>query len=158
MPDDNAQVEVLGLEETIRKLDGLDDPAVFHRPMTEATAHVHRVIARYPPSPEGRPQPFKTDKQRRYFFWALRNGKITVPYRRTGTAGRKWTTEVSLDGRTGRVGNNVPYGRVLYDESYEKYSHYHAETGWPTIQKVARSEQSAVAGYFDRQYQRYTRA
>lgn len=157
MPD-TAYTEVLGLEEVVIKLDGLDDPQVFIRPMTEATAHVQRVIARYPPSPGGRPQPFKTEKQRRYFFWALRSGRITVPYRRTGTAGRRWTTEVSPDGRTGRVGNNVPYGRVLYDEEYEMYSHYHAETGWPTIQKVAKSEARAVKGYFDRQYERYARS
>jgi hypothetical protein len=151
------EIEILGDEEVFRKLDGLDDPVVFIRPMTEATAHVQNKIANYPPSPGGRPQPFKTEKQRRYFFWALRNGKITVPYKRGGTLGRKWTTEVSADGRTGRVGNNTPYARVVQDEGYEKYSHYHKETGWPTIQGVARSEERAVKGYFERQYERYAK-
>jgi hypothetical protein len=152
-----ADIEVLGDEEVFRKLDGLDDPAVFFRPMTEATAHVQNKIAQYPPSPAGRKQGFKTDKQRRYFFWALKNGKITLPYKRTGTLGRKWTTSVSADGRTGRVGNNTPYARVVQDSSYEKYSHYHKETGWITIQNVAKNEQRAVTGYFERQYERYTR-
>jgi hypothetical protein len=150
--------EIIGLQKVVLKLEGLDDPAVFIRPMTEATAHIHRKIAQYPPPPGGRPQPFKTEKQRRYFFYALKAGLIKVPYRRTGTAGRKWTTQVSPDGRTGKVGNNVPYGRVLHDSSYKMYSHYHQATGWPTIQKVAKSEERAVTGYFDRQYRRYTRA
>lgn len=47
-------------------------------------------ITKYPPIIRGRSQPFKTDKQRRFFFWALRNGLITVPYQRTGTYGRAW--------------------------------------------------------------------
>lgn len=150
-------IEIIGLEAVVRKLNGLDDPQVLIRPMTEAVAHVHNKIAKYPPSPGGRPQPFKTEKQRRYFFWAMRAGVIQVPYRRTGTLGRKWTTSVSPDGRVGKVGNNTPYARVVQDSSYEKYSHYHQATGWITAQEVARNEQRAVAGYFEKQYQRYTK-
>lgn len=153
-----VEVEIVGLDAVVLKINGLDDPLVLVRPMTEAVSHVHNRIAKYPPSPGGRPQPFKTEKQRRYFFYAIRAGLIQVPYRRTGTLGRKWTTQVSPDGRTGRVGNNTPYARVVQDSSYEKYSHYHQVTGWPTAQEVARTEQRAVVGFFERQYQRYTRA
>jgi hypothetical protein len=151
------EIEVLGLGEVIRKLNGLDDPARFIRPMTEATAHIQNKIAKYPPSPAGRKQGFKTEKQRRYFFWALREGIIKLPYKRTGTLGRKWTSRVSPKGRRGTVGNNTPYARVVQDSGYDKYSHYHKETGWSTIQEVAKSEEKAVAGYFERQYQRYTK-
>jgi len=52
-----------------------------------------------------------TDKQRRYFFWALREGIIQVPYRRTGTLGRRFTTEVKTAGAAveGRIGTNTDY-------------------------------------------------
>lgn len=33
---------------------------------------------------------FFSDKQRRWFFWALGTGKIGVPYRRTGALSRGW--------------------------------------------------------------------
>ena len=52
-----------------------------------------------------------TDKQRRYFFWALKNGKIKVPYKRTGLLGRRITSQAERDGVdvTGSVGLDVPY-------------------------------------------------
>jgi len=43
----------------------------------------------YPPQ-RNAPQPFKTDRQRRWFFWALRTGQITVPYQRTGRLANSW--------------------------------------------------------------------
>ena len=42
------------------------------------------------PAQRNAPQPFKTDRQRRWFFWALRTGQITVPYSRTGTLANSW--------------------------------------------------------------------
>jgi hypothetical protein len=48
-------------------------------------------LAFYPPQYTGRmPGGFKTLKQRRYFFWALKQGIIQVPYQRTGAYGRGW--------------------------------------------------------------------
>lgn len=43
----------------------------------------------YPPQ-RNAPQPFKTERQRRWFFWALANGVITVPYQRTGRLANSW--------------------------------------------------------------------
>lgn len=42
------------------------------------------------PSQRNAPQPFKTDRQRRWFFWALKEGIITVPYARTGRLANSW--------------------------------------------------------------------
>ena len=146
--------EVRGLDDVFEKLDGLDKPEVFRRPMTQAVAHLQSKLAQYPPQ-VSRPQPFKTDKQRRYFFWALREGRIQVPYRRTGTLGRRWTTEVSPDGREGRVGNNTPYAKYVQG-TREDQSFYHATGGWRRVDHVARIEERRVVGYFEEQYRRYT--
>ncbi len=43
----------------------------------------------YPPQ-RNAPQPFKTERQRRWFFWALRTGVISVPYKRTGILASSW--------------------------------------------------------------------
>jgi len=63
-----------------------------------------------PPRP-GSAAPHWTDKQRRWFFWALKAGKIQVPYRRTGTLGRTFTTEVRVEGAgvLGAIGTATPY-------------------------------------------------
>lgn len=145
---------VQGLDATIDKLDGLDRPEVFRRPMTEGTAHLQRAIAKYPPQ-VSRPQPFKSDKQRRYFFAALRRGEIKVPYRRTGTLGRRWTTEVSPDGRRGVVGNNTPYGPLVQGDASQQVR-YHAAGGWRRVDHVARIEARRVVAFFEAQYRRYT--
>ena len=52
-----------------------------------------------------------TDKQRRWFFWALKAGKIDVPYKRTGLLGRRVTSQAERTGTnvTGSVGLDVPY-------------------------------------------------
>lgn len=42
------------------------------------------------PAQRNAPQPFKTAKQRKWFFWALSEGIIEVPYRRTGKLASSW--------------------------------------------------------------------
>jgi hypothetical protein len=52
-----------------------------------------------------------TDKQRKWFFWALKSGKIKVPYKRTGLLGRRVTSQAERKGVDviGSVGLDVPY-------------------------------------------------
>lgn len=51
-------------------------------------------------------KPFQTDKQRRYFFAALRDGRITSPYKRTGAMQAGW-----------KIINRGPYNSVLYNNT-----------------------------------------
>ena len=94
-----------------------------------------------------RPQPFKTDKQRRFFFAALREGRIEVPYRRTMTLGRRWTTEISGSGLdlVGRVGNNTSYGPFVMARADQ--AAYHAGV-WPLAEDVAEQATGDVLGIF----------
>jgi hypothetical protein len=81
--------------------------------MTNALLILHAALPEYP---SGGPQPGEaskswTDKQRRWFFAALAEGKIEVPYKRTVSLGRRFTTEVRRQGVDvfGELGTNVPY-------------------------------------------------
>ena len=108
--------------------------------------HVKGKIARYPAARHG-PQPFKTARQRRFFFYAVRAGLIEVPYRRgqsarSETLGRKWTIKSEDDGLTAVVGNNASYGPVVQDR--DEQSFYHKTTGWPTVQDVQEDEGPVV--------------
>ena len=143
-------VRIEGLDRVIRKLDKLE--ANLFKPMTKATAHIQEKMADYPPA-SGKPQPFKTDRQRRYFFWALREGLITIPYRRTGTLGRKWTHRVERGGRRGVVGNNTAYGPLV--QSGDQQAGYHRGT-WQTDQEVADREAGQVRQFFVDEIRKYT--
>ena len=61
-------------------------PAIQAGAMAIAAAIQHN-LAPYP-SPSGKKQPPKSEKQRRYVFVLIRAGKI--PYRRTGQFGQRW--------------------------------------------------------------------
>ena len=149
-------IEIKGMEAIVKKLESLNKPAVFKKPMTQAVAHLHDKIAKYPAGNQHRPQPFKTDKSRRFFFAALKRGDIEVPYKRGSSPGSEklgtsWTTKVSADGRTGTVGNDTSYGRLVQGA---RQTAYHKKTGWETVQDVAKKEQKAVLRFFQQAYER----
>jgi hypothetical protein len=80
--------------------------------MKAALAYLHGKLPPYPPKPApGTASKFWTDKQRRWFWWALRTGAIQGDYKRTGTLGRKITEDTTRDdtGVTGEIGTNTPY-------------------------------------------------
>lgn len=140
-----ANITLEGYEELVAKLTTLEQMKQMAKAVKAAATHVKGKIATYPPVRRG-PQPFKTDKSRRYFFWALRNGKIDVPYRRgaspgSETLGRKWTISAQDSGLTAVVGNNVSYGRLVQGESQ---TGYHKTTGWKTTEQVADEERETV--------------
>ena len=62
----------------------------IQRPLEDA-------LKTYPPQSH-KPLLFKTVRQRRYFFWALRTGKLHVPYRRTDKLKRGWRARFDLRG------------------------------------------------------------
>ena len=90
---------------------------------------------------------FVSDKQRRFFFAALREGTIQVPYRRTGTLGRKWTSKVTFtdDDVMGFVGNNTPYAPLV--QGFDTQARIHAGN-WQTEQDVANESRDEIMGIF----------
>ena len=141
---------VSGLDPIIAKLEGLDDPSVFRRPMNQSVLHLHNKVAAYPSGNQHRPQPFKTDKSRRYFFAALKRGEIEVPYRRgqspmSETLGKKWTRRINQSDLSFIIGNNVSYG--LYVQDRDNQAHIHKKIGWITIQDVVEQEEETVVRF-----------
>lgn len=98
-------------------------------------------LREYPPA-SGRPQPFRSDKARRWFFAALRSGAISVPYRRTGELGRRWLHLRS--GGDGLVYNSQSYAELVQGEKQADYF----RGVWQSVDEVAdaveRQEAAAV--------------
>ena len=152
-------VKIKGLDAIIKKLDSLGKPGVLRTPMKKSLFHVQRRIAKTPTGNQHRPQPFKTDKSRRWFFWALKKGLIEVPYRRGQSPGsEKLTTswlsqaamKISANGQRGELGNDASYGPLVQD--VKRQTAYHRKTGWVTTQGVLKESTPAIVGYFKRTY------
>jgi len=69
-----------------------------------------KKIIVYPPTFKGKFE-FVSPKQRKYFFWALREGIIKVPYERTGNYGRAWQVVKGNENTWRLVGNLSGGGR-----------------------------------------------
>lgn len=122
--------------------------------MEQAVALVQREVARYPRPPKAGDFPgFKSSKQRRWFFWAMQNGKITVPYRRTGTLGKSWTTEVHslASDLQGIVGNVRPYAPYVQDDERQAAIH---KGRWGTVQDAVRRKANEVINLFKQEIAR----
>ena len=146
MAEDLFRLE--GMEELLRKVESLAELRPVVGALKDGGLYLKGKVAVYPA--ENRPtrysvygSTFKTDKQRRFFFWALRKGKIEVPYRRgespgSQTFGRRWTIATENAGLRVIISNNAKYGPLLMDE--EQQSRYAARVGWRTVQDISDEE------------------
>jgi len=136
-------VAIDGMDRLQRKLNRLASGQAYREGVAEAAAHVKSRAAVYPPV-RRQPQPFKTDRQRRFFFAALRSGEITVPYARKGAGGGLaggWTVIFTSGGMGAVVANAVSYGP--YVMGTQSQAQYHAGN-WKTEQGIAQEAESDV--------------
>lgn len=140
-------IHVEGLDALLAKLGRIQGLSALRPAMTRATAHVQARLAVYPPQAHKGLGGFKSDKQRRFFFAALRSGQIQVPYRRTGTLGRRWTSTVEQTpgDLIGTVGNNTIYGPYVMDPERQAWMH---KGVWQTTQDVGDRETESVLDIF----------
>lgn len=101
---------------------------------------VRNIVAPYPNATR-KAQPFKSDKQRRFFFAALKSGAISVPYHRTGVTGRSWLVEPTSDGAT--LSNSSPAAKYVHAAATQ--AAYHRGNWTTDIEGAEQAEQSGVA-------------
>ena len=141
-----SNIQIEGLDKAIRKCNAIGSLDIVKAGLKAAGVHVKGKLAQYPPR-KYLPQPFKTDKQRRFFFAALRDGRIEVPYRRgqspgSEDLGQKWTVKDRKGGLQVVVGNNVSYGPYVQDPASQ--SGYMKAVGWKDTDQVAQEETAKV--------------
>lgn len=149
-------IKIEGLADLLRKIKRIEQMERVKAALKAAAVHVKGKIATYP-GPGHRPQPFKSDKQRRGFFAKLKKGEIEVPYRRGSSPGSqrlgtRWTVESRNDGWTQVIGNNASYGPLV--QGPQTQTSYHATTGWKTTAQVADAEAATVTQYVTRAIER----
>ena len=109
--------------------------------MAEAVANdvVLPTLAQYPQA-SGRKQPFKSAQARKFFFAGLRQGRITVPYRRSGKLGSEWSKTPDAQGLT--LTSQMPYSDMVLTQG--KQAAYFAGVWRPDQQLVADKEADAA--------------
>lgn len=88
-------ISVQGDVEIARKLLRLASPETISRANRKIAEYIRNQAQKYPQQrsitrKQAYGQSFQSDKQRRWFFAALRAGQIRIPYQRTGTLLRGW--------------------------------------------------------------------
>jgi hypothetical protein len=144
----DASIEIVGLDELMAAVGRLAAMTVVRDAMETAVERVRTQIAIYPPPPGGYRMVWKSERQRRFFFAALRDGRIQVPYRRTGTLGRRWTTKVSGSGGdiVGEVGNVTVYGPFVQSQAEQAQIH---QGRWRTDEQVATMMAPSIQALFE---------
>lgn len=105
-------VVILGEERLNRKLNVLAGGGPYRSALQETAEHMKRQAQTCPPQ-RRQPQPFKTEKQRRFFFAALKSGEITVPHQRREGGGLAGGWTIVGGGLTVSVINVVPGGQYV---------------------------------------------
>lgn len=149
MANDFVGVEINGLEELQAKLKKLP-PEVADEGANNAYDYLLNVMRKYPPKKKvSRKQAygvtFFSDKQRRFFFWALKSGAINVPYGRTQALSRGWR-KVG-EGRSAFLANESPYGVYMYDDV--RQSRMSKLIGWKTLGQTLKERTKEIVRRFD---------
>lgn len=128
-----------------------NDPATLRAGLAAACLELLREVRKYPPanrlaraSVYG--QTFASDRQRRWFFASMRDGSLTLPYRRSRALGQSWAYEVRTP-TLAVIGTNIGYARLVKDEG--RQSAYLAAVGWPTVQDDATKAEPQVRAALD---------
>jgi hypothetical protein len=117
-------ITITGMEELIAKLGKVAAIDTLERPMDQSLLLGEAYMKDYPPAPP------------------------RSRYVRTGTLGRRWTTNVERksDGLVGKVGNNTPYGPWVQSAQFQ--TRFHARTGWRTDEQFIRENETAIRDFF----------
>ena len=154
----NATIEVIGLDALRLKFTRLGANNLLAPEMGRALEKIRAPLAKAPSPPtfQGHAA-WMTPKQRRWFFWALHSGKITVPYQRTGKLQQSWTARVRADvtGLEGTVGNIMHYGRWVQDRD-KPQARIHVGR-WATVQDVTERVLPTITAGFQKEIDRLLR-
>lgn len=144
-----------GMEELIGKISNIQQLKGFKAILLAAGTTLKGKLSVYPPQKkltrtEVYGTPFKSDKQRKYFFYALAHGLISVPYSRGADAKSErfkasWAVQAQNDGLRVVVGNDTTYGPYLMDP--RKQSKFADAIGWPTTKEVMYENAESISKF-----------
>lgn len=131
-------IDIEGLDILQKQLKELPD-AVKDAVGDDVAKYMLNVVQAYPPQrrvtrKQAYGVTFFSDRQRKWFFAALNQGLITVPYRRTQGFRRAW--RIMGEGIKSIIVNESKYGPFLMDDS--RQSRMSAMIGWKKLNDLVK--------------------
>lgn len=123
--------KVTGIEAVLEKVGRLDTMSYLQPPMQRGLYRLLSKMASYPSAPSG------------------------SKYRRTGTYGRKWTTNIKQSSTSlqGKIGINLSYAPWVGSGKFQ--SKTHAKNGWMTDKKAVESLRQVILDDFNNAIRRH---
>lgn len=147
----NLHIEVEGIDTLFRRLDRMAAIDKLEAPMKASVLDLVSYMEEYPARQSRKPNPgvFVSERQRRYVMAAIRDGRITVPYKRTGKLGQSWTWKIERhsNGLTGKVGTNLDYAPWVQAHGRQASIH---RGNWRTDLMALEERRSAILERFRR--------
>lgn len=147
-------INLEGMEELLQAIESLEDLKPIRGAVQAMALYMKGKVAVYPPYRHiPRKQiygfSFFSDKQRKWFFAAVAEGRINVGHSSRGGKtsqgfGRRWTITPLNSGLTAIIGNNTSYGEFLMGAKRSKRSE---AGGWRLVSEVLEDNRSAVQAY-----------
>ena len=136
----DISIRVEGAEELVAKLTKLEQMARVKAVIMNQARFIQGKLRDYPTKATmSNPLIKSNDKVRRGFFYHLKHGNISVPYKRGGAGseklGSRWTVEARNTGWTAVVGNNASYAQLVQGS---KQTAQHIASGWLNVDTAAR--------------------
>ena len=145
---DFVGIDIKGLPELLAKFEKLPI-AVQDAIVDEVAPYLVNVLQTEQPSPNHnitRKQAYPevggwfSEKQRKWFFWALRSGQLDLPYHRTQETRRAW--RVYGKGRNAIVANETPGAVFTRDD--DRQSRHEALVGWQKIGAMLKAKTKEI--------------
>lgn len=146
---DFIAIDILGDKELAAKLNGLP-LKVGNRAVDEVSKYLINVYKTYPPFKHVARKTayggdgFFSDKQRRWFFAALRRGAIPTPgaKNRTQTFSQGWKQILPGQGMSSIIANETSYGPYLMDKS--RRARLSKLAGWQTMEEILEQRKERI--------------
>lgn len=145
--NDFIALELIGLKELQTKINRLPDAAADEG-VEEASLYMVNVLHQYPPQKRvtiAQAGGWKSDKQRRWFFAALRRGEIQVPYHRTQQLADGW--KILGYGKSSFIANETSYAKYVMGDGDQ--SRMHELIGWQKLQSFLTTRAQQIIRKFD---------
>ena len=154
-----VDVEVSGIEAVLAKLVQLDSVDAQRQVTRDVGEFVRGKLQRYPPYKyvsrrTAYGKTFQSDRQRRWFFAALRSGELQIPYVRTRTLRNSWIL-ADAPGGDMVLRNIVPYAGYVQKESSQ--SRMMRLRDWTTEERVVQENAAGIGRTADESYNRVLR-
>jgi hypothetical protein len=151
---DFIDFKISGMDRIVDRLKKLPD-AVGDAGVEQASKYVLNVLVnkeippyRHVTRAQAYGSTFSSDKQRRFFFAALRDGRIVVPYQRRGKSGGVQSAwEIHGSGKQVTITNGDPGAKWIYSEMQANLNRM---IGWLRVSQILDKYSKQIYQSFER--------